>query len=653
MPSEMEDDTHLTLSEIHRGNPAALVEQMMGVQRAILDGGAVAWDGRLRLLDISAVGGQGRGPDRRRYRSTLGGTSSYPSRMSSYHSRTRPRASWPPRRILPLRDHTDPPYVAISWRWSNNTPPSRYRVRRPREIPHRSAVPDLVFNRAISFAQANDISFLWIDKECIYQEDKKDKDKWVQVMDQIYRGSKISLGLLSVEIQSQLHLDSLSDLLRDRLYHTREKPTFRSWVGNEVISRTEEVLRLVLSDERWERTWIFQEDHCASTGMRLLIRHDRSLSKDRNLFGDIHGELDIACHEFRKAVTRFALACRAGGREFPSDMLAKVRQYNIWNGTGVGPRIGGSQGSTYNDELPRLPTSSLSILRDIKERKNKNVEDRLVIFANCCRYLTRLGAEYLIESRYGLSTCILCLYLLNGEVFSLENWKSRDSQDLLNHSVYDLLERISFKFDPPKDRFRTSHIDNYFRFSQVEFTREGVQTVGWLWEVGSAIKFTDRDLSCLEDEYPSDENELDILRNWLRQLGHRNLASKLPESLTREGHSDRGTSKPFITENVSAVIDGLRQHKPLRLARIYGETEVLGIFVGGVSKPATMCFTSYVAEDQKLVSIEVRHGGTLGDGRERLYARSWVNGAWFSYGKQKKTCVFPWSFVDGGEGKGL
>jgi Heterokaryon incompatibility protein (HET) len=645
----MNDDTDLILSKIHDGNPAALVEQMIEIQeRAKLRRDADARKDGLRLLDISAVGGRGRGPNRGRHRSTLSDASSHSGRARSHLGGMRPHPGWPPMRTLPLRINERDDYVAISWRWSDGMPETetrRYRVRRPKKAPHHSRVPGLLFDRAIRFAQTHGIGFLWIDKECIYQEDKRDKGKWVQIMDLVYRDSKLSLGLLSVVIESQSQLNLLSELLYGDLNQIFKRSTSRA--NSEAISGIVSVLCLILSDERWKRTWIFQEDHCASSKMRLLIRHDSSLIKNCNLFGTIPGELEIRCDKFRKAATRFCLACQANGYEVPDDMLARVRQYNIWNrvyGTGVDLGLGDSQGSTYNDELPRLPASSLSILLDIKERQNKNVEDRLAIFANCCQYLTRLDAEYLAESRYGLSTCILCLYLLNGEVFLTEN---QDFRDLLNCSVYDLLERISFKFDPPKESFRASYIDNYCRFPDVKLTPEGIQTVGWLWDLDEPITFTERDeerLSLLSSQtsFPNPRHsELNLLQTRLRTLGHRTLASKLPKYLATQGHSYTRTTQSFINDMVAAVIDGLLQRKPLCPARIHGESEARGIFVGDDAK---MAFTSYLAEDQKLVSIGVGYGGALDDGRERLFARSWVNGAWFSYGIPKETYVFPWPF---------
>ncbi|KAI9774247.1 MAG: hypothetical protein M1839_001749 [Geoglossum umbratile] len=627
----MDNDTDLALSEINGGSTSSLVKQIMEIREHTISRKRMEeWAKRLRFLDISGVGDGER-------------------RRGSVNSQSDDL----PERVLPLRINEQGKRVAISWRWMVDIPlgqgPATYRylVRKPGGQLQRSTVPDLLFDRAIKFAQEHEIDRLWIDKECINQNNETDKTTGTQAMDIVYRESTLSLGILWVVVQSQTQLDCLSKLLSERIPHKgSEEPRLVGWGP---VSGILDVLRLILSDERWERTWIFQEDHCASSRMHLLVRHAPLLRKDRKIFGDIPGELQIRCDKFRRAATEFCVACDEAG-EYVADILAKVRQYNIWNksygvGTDSGP--GDSQGSAYDDGLPRLPASSLSILLDIKERKNAKVEDRLTIFANCCQYLARLDVRPLTKARYGLSACILCLYLLNGEIFSGLSQRSQDSENILNCSVYDFLERISFKFDPPMRDFRLSYIDRHCRFHSVKLTPEGVETVGWLWEIGEEIAFTSQNRRDIRHhlEYRSLSSSrpwgLRLLRNRLTKLGHWQLS----EYLERDND---GPSQQFIEGMINAVVDGLLQNKTLRLATIYRNSRHLGIFImdsNDIEPPKpTIAFTSFSSKEQKFVSIEVKRGRTLAGGRQALRARSWINGVWFSSRKYMKTCVFPWPF---------
>ena len=651
----MEDDTDRTLSDIHESSPM-LVKQIMEIQRHIASREeSEVWAERLRFVDISGVITEAGNHSRKRRRST---------RNDEYHPFDNHSV-----RVLPLTDRLPVdrnPYVAISWRWNSDlplgqgAPRHRYWIQRPKEQPRPSKVPDICFDRAIRFAQAHGIHFIWIDKECIYQENEEDQAAGIQGMDLVYRDCKLSLGLLQVELQSQQQLKALSDLLSLKIIdETSKEPRFKSRVPQRLISRILDVLRLIISDERWERTWIFQEDHCASSNMLLLVRHALSLDKDYKRFGDLPGELQIRCPKFRKAATKFYMACDAVKQPYSHDLFSKVRQYNTWNqgyGLGRDPGPGNRQlnlVSTDSAELPHLAASSLSILRDMKARNNHVVADRLAIFANCCQYLTRLNITNLTRAGYGLSTCLLCLYLLNGAILGTimetrSSQPSQDSKDILNCSICEFLERFSLVFDPPCEKFRLSFIDKYCGFGRVKLTPYGTETQGRLWEIGEAITLPDSEIEMHDAESESSSSDFDdyalyALLGRLKSLKHYSLEAEFFKYLkTRQRNQ-------FIDKMIETVLKGLIQGKALRLARPIGELNALGIFVcdeKDIRNPEqTMAFTSYSKKNSKIVSIEVQHDGILMNGPKRLYARSWINGVYFAYDRPKGTYLFPWPFA--------
>ncbi|KAK3176653.1 hypothetical protein OEA41_007976 [Lepraria neglecta] len=652
----MEDDTGRTLSDIYKSSTQMLVKQIVEIQRHTTSrNGSKVWAERLRFVDISGVITEDVNHSRKRRRTTRNDRD-YPFDNHSV-------------RVLRLTDRlpvSRNPYVAISWRWNSDLPLGqgaaghRYQIQRPKEQPHHSKVPDIYFDRAIRFAQARGIHLLWIDKECIYQENEEDQATGIQGMDLVYRDCKVSLGLLEVELQSQQQLKSLSELLGLKLID-ETGPRFREGVPKGQISRILDILGLIISDERWERTWIFQEDHCASSNMLLLVRHVSSLYKDK-VFGDLPGELQIRCAQFRKATTMFCIACDVVKQAYPHDLLSKVKQYNIWNqghGRGRDPKPGNRQlnrVSTDSAELPHLPASSLSILRDIKARRNHVVADRLAIFANCRQYLTRLDVTNLTRADYGLSACFLCLYLLNGEIMTnfvkdRSSEPSQDPKDVLNGSIYEFLERFSLTFDPPCYKFRQSFIDNHCRFGTVKLTSHGTETRGRLWEINETIAFTNSDrhkikIHDTESEYSSfgfNDCALPVLLRRLKSLKHYSLESEFSNYLTNR------QPKLFIHEMIRAVLKGLRHGKALRLARLVGELHALGIFVGDrndvQNSERIMAFTSFSKKKDKIVSIEVQHDGNSTYGLKRLYTRSWINGVYFAYGRPQEKYLFPWPFA--------
>ncbi|KAF3042032.1 hypothetical protein E8E11_008298 [Didymella keratinophila] len=208
---------------------------------------------------------------------------------------------------------------------------------RPGKEPHKSKFPNHYIERAILYAQAKGINKLWVDIECIYQrpdDGEEDKTLGVQIMDAVYGGSDLSLGLLTTGLIHQSEVTLLAELLSGSVsvdFEDTEDPSFKPEV--KFLELQTLVLR-ILSDARSSRGWIFQEDHLASWKMTLLVPHANDLNT-KHLpyhFGKIPGNLQVKVSAFRKAVTMFCLANRASESRWPNtEILAKAKQYNIWN----------------------------------------------------------------------------------------------------------------------------------------------------------------------------------------------------------------------------------------------------------------------------------------------------------------------------------
>jgi Heterokaryon incompatibility protein (HET) len=75
-------------------------------------------------------------------------------------------------------------------------------------------------HRAIAYAIAYKVPFIWIDQECIEQNDCLDKELGIHSMDIVYRRSDHPLGITDTFIVAQPEVDFFAALLigqdRDR-----------------------------------------------------------------------------------------------------------------------------------------------------------------------------------------------------------------------------------------------------------------------------------------------------------------------------------------------------------------------------------------------------------------------------------------------------
>jgi hypothetical protein len=378
---------------------------------------------------------------------------------------------------------------------------------------HKSDFPDQHMERVIRFAQSIDIMKLWIDTECIYQRKEdgpEDKDQGVQIMDVVYGDSAASVGLLTTPLTHQHELDTLSSLLYRSVFidaKDEDRPRLRPSADVQTIQM---LILKILSDSRWSRGWIFQEDHLASTVMTILVPHHEELDKG-NLydFGDISGELQVNLAEFRQAVTMFCLASPGDEASWPkSEFLGKAKQYNIWNRRpcshghkerGVYNQSGGkrcdvdgkillSSHNSISDIL--LPTTTNSVLDDICNRALESEQDRIAILANALRFPKRLNVQKdspIIQSRaYSLSAALLALILMNGEILSSTGSEQFPSVNHpLQHTLRSYLKACEHKFNAPSPRFKQSAIERY-RFRSPVITPRGIETKGFLFRLVSA-----------------------------------------------------------------------------------------------------------------------------------------------------------------------
>ena len=302
-------------------------------------------------------------------------------------------------------------YVAISYCWKSQEEENpKYSVQGVKgQRPNRA--PSVILARAVAFAAHHNLGLVWIDQECIDQEDREDQEQGIQSMDLVYQQASYAVALLTVRITSQAHVDALSKIVQGE-----------ELTPSELLDAVE-ALEIIAADRWLERAWCFQEAAAAGESLRLLIPCDLGFTGDEDFYS-IPGEIEMTVYEIHAGASWVtvcadeidpALEMAAG---MASDL--KVRAERVFN-TFMGMCPIAYQTEPRNPEF-RFGCNASEALQLLGDRQNGRFEDRLAILANVCNYATRLNTHKLRESEksmgreHSFSLCFLVLALLNGDM---------------------------------------------------------------------------------------------------------------------------------------------------------------------------------------------------------------------------------------------
>ena len=147
-----------------------------------------------------------------------------------------------------------------------------------------SRAPKTILDRAIAYASFYGIRFIWIDQECIEQDNRLDQEVGIQSMDLVYERSAAPVGILQTFLGSQWQLDTLWSLHENKdLDYDQTK-------------RAIQLLEHISGDPWFSRAWILQESTSAGDCIDLLIRYDSSLSIPES-WETVSGEIELQFEE--------------------------------------------------------------------------------------------------------------------------------------------------------------------------------------------------------------------------------------------------------------------------------------------------------------------------------------------------------------------
>jgi hypothetical protein len=329
----------------------------------------------------------------------------------------------------------------------------------------KGRVPRDVMDRALRYAANKGLSFIWIDQECIEQDDPVEKELAIQSMHLVYRRSEFPLGLLTTELVRQQHIDALNFAIRyscgDSLLRDADAKSegFSGIPGRErpihsFIRNLAEVLKIMAHDKWLTRGWIMQEMVLAGEKMVFSMPCDTSLTKP-DWGGDIDGELHFTLDQL-VPIFDDVLSSDAKAREFDEFIPTMDKRLNVGQAFYASYRklrhitLGTSADGDKSMSGHYRVCNPLAAVLYLEGRSNSRHGDRLAIVGNLCDYAVRLNSTTLEKLRFGYSTCLLALMLLNGDITYVVEWAKSLAQQKndwgtakLPHSLLDL------KWDPP------------------------------------------------------------------------------------------------------------------------------------------------------------------------------------------------------------
>ena len=405
-------------------------------------------------------------------------------------------------------------YVAVSYCWNRDLDPASTKEGPSIDILledlsiRQSATPPDVMHRSITYAKAHGINAVWIDQECIDQNDPVDKEKSIQEMDMVYQESAHAVAVLEYHFANQAELDALSSVCGDDF--TNFDPS--------QIEILEDVLVELSVDQWFERAWTLQESVSAGVSMTLLLGCP-GLVKSSD-FGPTSGEFEINIWDFQNAMVNVRGLVEEG---LAAGLWADDDRYAtnvsncadvLWNymPTSIPDHIIGTP--LIRNPSHRQSCNASQALTFLHGRQNSVFQDRLAILANLCNYDTRIDTNVLALLNSSFTICVHALAILNGDMSLLGGYRGDDSDDSSGRSTWFMglaedarsdgrlvytnddtdLQSNTYGFSwGPKPSARLKDItymeegSDIFRLKPATLSIHGLRVRGVLWNVSIAV----------------------------------------------------------------------------------------------------------------------------------------------------------------------
>lgn len=393
-------------------------------------------------------------------------------------------------------------YIAVSYcwdrsnlEWFSNLSKGPIKILEADIGKRISTVPPDVLHRSVAYAKHRDINAIWIDQECINQDDEIEKEIGIQAMDIVYQESRHPIAILQYCFKSQAELDVFSSLFGrvDEMYTPDQ------------IEVLYEVLSDISDDPWFARAWTLQEATSAGASMMLLIGCP-GLDKGSD-FGPIPGEFEISIREFQDCMAMaivFIEERLEAGTWLDSSLAISASNCasEMWN---LIPTI--YSGSDERDSSHRQQCTAAEALTLLSDRANSVFSDRLAIIANICNYEVRIDSKVLEQTDSSFSACALTLAVLNGDMSLVagcleraprqkdKRADCRSSRPLFywNDNSDSSANAYGFSWGPRPSASLSNIIyleenNRMFRLMPATLSTSGLRVCGILWEIKQLIR---------------------------------------------------------------------------------------------------------------------------------------------------------------------
>ena len=606
------DDTFKAFSDIHSSSEN-LRRQMIeishyGSQRTA----ARQWTDNMRFIVMDWSEGGEELEEKLGYNSKANTSrSSKPSNASVGPKPSRPAG-------LKLKDRkslaNSSSYVAVSYCWNREyvdwfPDQDPLLISGKDQLLRRISSPNDVLIRSMAYAAHENVHSIWIDQECIDQDDPSDKEHGIQAMDIVYQEASHPIAILETYFDSQAEVDSFSSIV--------DYETFPFQPSQ--IEVLEEILDSLASDSWFTRAWTLQESISAGASMVLLIGCGTHLSKPEFL-GPTLGEIEISIWDFQNAMVnaRLMIEEHLAAKTWPDERTA-IQASNsadeLWN---LFPSIYPNSTSRPRDSSHRQSCSAAQAFRFLDYRSNSFFPDRLSILANLCNYEYRIDSRVLEQPQYAFTTCAMTLAILNGDMSLLGGHGGVDlatcgeirvnARSLRNVFVNDDTDSSSnafgFSWGPiPTGRLRDvmyrEELGDILRLKPSTLSMDGLRVSGMLWHVDHLVHvpetqtiFSSRWQQELEAQKTSDtitdasvrrsstfaREFLWTLLNELMATGHTKLVKSIwnfvqPYGIDKLGLTSKSIERPYPFDIAFSHFEKAAESKDL--PRVFDQNEII------------------------------------------------------------------------------
>ncbi|KAL8989244.1 MAG: hypothetical protein Q9177_001827 [Variospora cf. flavescens] len=379
-------------------------------------------------------------------------------------------------------------YVAISYCWKA---PENARILRDipiyslrsgtRERANRARWQ--ILHRAFRYAASYYCGLIWIDQECIDQDDREDKETGIQSMDLVYKRAAFPVGLLNFRIRTQQEMDTMA-LIVSIAKGYRISPT-------EVqIDGIIHIFEALTADAWFSRSWILQEVVCAGD-MKLCIEFDVSLTKPECL-GYAKNEVEITPEQLKEAALLVNLPPLDEPYQPLANRIGSAKAARLQQASKVPMGIRpGTQLGIDEQGLPlwQWACNAAEALKLLERKQNERVSDRLAIVANLCHYSTRINTNGVEALGIGFSTCVWVMALLNGDVSLLNparpvhGWNPTEP---VNHQSWLPEPSMALSSIP-----ELTESGKRLRLQGISLSANGMKCQGYLYRVTQRIELSD------------------------------------------------------------------------------------------------------------------------------------------------------------------